>query len=97
MIDDSFMSEPAGHRWSGARLMEHFGAASASGSPHPALNVHTLWALILARPHLLQEQPRLRGVLEEHVGRLLDAPDLQAATRIADAALRISPLRWRDR
>ncbi len=80
-VDDSFMTEPPRHRWSGLRLLEHLAPRVCPGSPHLSLNAHTLWALVLARPRVLEEQPRLRAAIGIQVERLLDAPDLHPATK----------------
>jgi transcriptional regulator with XRE-family HTH domain len=79
--DDRFMTETPRQSWSGSRLLEHLVPRVREGSPHLALNAHTLSALILARPRVLEEQPRLRTRVGHRVERVLDAADLDPATR----------------
>jgi hypothetical protein len=74
------MTENPRQTWSGARLLEHLVPRVREGSPHLALNAHTLSALILARPRVLEE-PRLRTRIGHQVEHVLDAADPDPATR----------------
>jgi hypothetical protein len=80
-VDDRFMTETPKRPWSGALLLEHLVPRVREGSPHLALNAHTLWSLILSRPRVLQEQPHLRTQVGHQVERVLDIPDLDPATK----------------
>ncbi|MCO1659732.1 hypothetical protein [Pseudonocardia humida] len=80
-VDDRFMTEASTRPWSGALLLEHLVPRVREGSPHLALNAHTLWALILSRPRVLEEQPHLRTQVGHQVERVLDAPGLDPATK----------------
>jgi transcriptional regulator with XRE-family HTH domain len=79
-VDDRFMAQASTARWSGAQLLEHLTARVHPGSPHLALNAHTLSALVLARPRLLEEHPRLRAAVRRRIEPLLDRSDLPLAT-----------------
>jgi hypothetical protein len=80
-VDDRFMTEVPTRPWSGALLLEHLVPRVREGSPHLALNAHTLWALILSRPRVLEEQPHLRTQVGHQVERVLDAPGPDPATK----------------
>ena len=80
-VDDRFMTEVPKRPWSGALLLEHLVPRVREGSPHLALNAHTLWALILSRPRVLEEQPHLRTQVGHQVERVLDTPDLDPAAK----------------
>lgn len=79
--DDRFMTERRGRRWSGLRLFEHLLSRMDGDSNHLILNVHTLWALLLARPRVLDDQPALCAAAAGQVERVLDTPDLPSRTR----------------
>lgn len=71
--DDSFMPEALGS-WRGDGLLRHLTARLDGRNGYVDLNVHSLWALAAARPHLLVEDPGLRIDLQARVESLLDSP-----------------------
>lgn len=80
-VDDGFMTDNGSIRWSGSRLLDHLVARLDAASPHLMLNAHTLWALVLARPRILQDQPVLRAAVAGRVERVLGAPEVPDRTR----------------
>lgn len=58
--DDHFMVATSTPNWAGTRLLSHLLRRLQPGSDHAELNIHTLWALVLARPFLLEQHPHLR-------------------------------------
>jgi hypothetical protein len=64
--DDSFMVSGMG-AWHGDILLRHLADRLDPSLGYLELNVHTMWALIGAKPRLLSEQP---GVAEELTGRI---------------------------
>lgn len=68
-------------RWPGARLLDHLVARLDADSSHLMFNAHTLWALILARPRILQDQPVLRAAAAGRVEQVLDPGELPDKTR----------------
>jgi transcriptional regulator with XRE-family HTH domain len=87
-VDDSFMQTTRPSSWDGARLLGHLAERIAPGSDQLELNVHTMWQLLLARPHLLTEQPDLRELASARVEETLDRDDLsrQARQELSDVA-----------
>ena len=79
--DDRFMTVPAGRRWTGERVLEHLLTRLEPDSAHLALNVHTVWALMLARPRLVDGRAQLRALAGKRVEHLMDSPDLPTGTR----------------
>lgn len=59
-VDDTFMNRVNPQTWSGVRLLEHLLELLRPSSGHTELNIHTLWALLLAHPTLLSDHPHLR-------------------------------------
>lgn len=80
-VDDRFMIDAAAHRWNGARVLEDLSPRVRTGSPYLPLNAHTLWALVLARPRVLEDNSGLRAATNIRVQQLLGSDDLPAATR----------------
>ncbi len=80
-VDDGFMIDRGRDRWPGARLLDHLVARLDADSPHLMLNAHTLWALILARPRILQDQPDLRAAAAGRIEQVLDSGSLPDKTR----------------
>jgi hypothetical protein len=78
--DDSFMSRDQRVSWSGSQLLEHLLTGLSPTSNHAELNIHTLWALLLARPGILQAQPRLRTLAAVKLDEVTQA-DLTARSR----------------
>lgn len=69
--DDSFMGSGLGN-WRGDILLRHLMDRLDPDLGYLELNIHTLWALLGARPRLLGEQPGVTAELTEKVERLLD-------------------------
>lgn len=80
-VDDGFMIDHGCGRWPGVRLLEHLVSRLDADSPHLMLNAHTLWALILARPRILGDQPELRAATAGRVEQVLDSGVLPDQTR----------------
>ncbi|MGH3613424.1 MAG: hypothetical protein ACRDRK_12700 [Pseudonocardia sp.] len=80
-VDDGFMIDHGRGRWPGVRLLEHLVARLDADTPHLMLNAHTLWALILARPRILADQPELRAAAAGRVEQVLDSGALPDQTR----------------
>ncbi|WP_405086921.1 helix-turn-helix domain-containing protein [Microbispora sp. NBC_01389] len=70
-LSDSFMAEDPITAWRGDRLIRHLLDRLTGELGFIELNIHTLWALVLARPDLLTPE-RIRGELKNHIERLLD-------------------------
>lgn len=68
--DDSFLVDVPAHSWSGTSLMAHL-ADRLQVPGHAELNIHSLWSLVLARPHLLEHHSSLRAKVEQSVDRAL--------------------------
>lgn len=69
--DDSFMPSGLGP-WRGDRLLRHLVERLDGDLGYVDLNVHTVWALLAARPKLLGEDPQPSADLRRRVGILLD-------------------------
>lgn len=69
--DDSFMPSGLGS-WRGDRLLRHLVERLDGDLGYVDLNVHTIWALLAARPILLSDDPRTSADLQRRVGILLD-------------------------
>ncbi|GAA4533053.1 helix-turn-helix domain-containing protein [Amycolatopsis samaneae] len=59
--DDRFLTEIDPCGWGGNRLGWHLVTRLVPGTPQLELNLHTLHSLVVSRPSLLAERPRLRG------------------------------------
>jgi len=80
-VDDGFMTDQRSGRWPGVRLVQRLTARLDVRSPHLMLNAHTLWAMVLARPRILQDQPELRAAAAARIEQVLDAPEVPNRTR----------------
>jgi DNA-binding XRE family transcriptional regulator len=87
-VDDKFMGcvDPRG--WSGVRLLGHLLTRLQPGSGHAELNIHTVWALLLAHPLLLNNHADLRSTTANTVDDLAADQDLsrQARRELSDIA-----------
>lgn len=80
-VDDLFMSRVDLQDWSGARLLGHLLELLRPGSGHVELDLHTVWALLLAHPALLSEHPDLRVATARTVEKLASDQDLSVRSR----------------
>jgi hypothetical protein len=80
--DDSFM--PAGlGPWRGDHVIRHLASRLDAEEGVADLGVHTLSALLAARPRLLGEDPALTADLAETSGRLMDGGRMSSSARQA--------------
>lgn len=75
-LDDSFIATGSAGDWTGRRLLQHLVDRLDPRFGYRELYVHTLWALIAARPALLQSTDR--AVLRDRVEILLDSGEVSA-------------------
>jgi transcriptional regulator with XRE-family HTH domain len=66
-VDDAFMGRIDPRSWAGARLLGHLLQRLHPCSGHTELNIHTVWALLLAHPALLAHHPGLRSDTADRV------------------------------
>lgn len=85
--DDSFMPATLGP-WRGDVLLRHLTERLDGQLGYVDLTVHTLWALVAAKPHLLAEDPRLRLELQARVEGLLDTHPVSPQAMSELAAIR---------
>lgn len=67
--DDAFMTDVDPRSWGGLHPADHLVSRLDPNSPHLALNVATLHALIASRPALLSDWPHLRSALAAALDR----------------------------
>lgn len=75
-LDDTFMGSRRPDTWHGRRLLRHVADRLDPAFGYLDLYVHTLWALLAARPHLLHDGSIDKGVLRNRVEILLDSPEI---------------------
>ncbi|MGH3933966.1 MAG: helix-turn-helix domain-containing protein [Pseudonocardiaceae bacterium] len=80
-IDDEFMVQVDPRDWSGVRLLGHLLGRLHPGAGDAELDIHTVWALLLAHPALLSEHPGLRSAATSMLERLAEDRDLSARAR----------------
>ncbi|GAA3010454.1 hypothetical protein [Actinokineospora diospyrosa] len=85
---DEFMADSNTQAWVGARLLHHLTDRMVPGSPHLALNLHTLHALIASRPSLLAGPVAVRAKVTTALDQLSSAPTLTPLGRDQLAGLR---------
>lgn len=85
--DDTFMPETLG-TWRGDVLLRHLAERLDGELGYVDLTVHTLWALVAAKPHLLAEDPQLRVTLQDRVETLLDTRPVSPQAMSELAAIR---------
>ncbi len=78
-VGDEFMASGRLGPWRGTRLIAHLLDRLDPGHGYTDLYVHTLWALLAARPELLR--PDVRARLRERLPVMLDGPEVSAAAR----------------
>lgn len=76
-LSDAFIASGRRFPWIGRKLMQHLVRGLTPEHDYVELNVHTLWALLAARPQLLHEAP-LTQSLPVRIAALLDSGDLSA-------------------
>lgn len=79
-LDDSFMAAPS-LSWRGVALLRHIVDRLDAGHAFIDLNVHTLWALLQARPGVAHDDPAAASLLIERGERLMDGADLSEQSR----------------
>lgn len=85
--DDAFMTAGLG-RWRGITLLDHLTTRITPDAHDLALNVHTVWSLLLARRGLLDDDPAVTRALAAGVRQLLDHSAVPAAVRTEVASIR---------
>jgi hypothetical protein len=88
--DDAFMCNPA-MDWDGGRLLNHLVGRLQPAAEQVELYVHTLWRLLLARPHLLNGHRTNTSLVAASVSTALDSVDLtqRARRELSDVAYAI--------
>ena len=80
-VDDKFMNRINPQSWSGVRLLEHLLELLDPDAGDTELNIHTLWALLLAHPTLLNSHPHLKLRTTNALDRLTEDHDLSPPAR----------------
>ncbi|WP_239157507.1 hypothetical protein [Actinocatenispora thailandica] len=78
--DDSYMADSS-LRWRGAVLLRHIVDRLDADHAFIDLNVHTLWALLQARPGVAVAEPETASLLVTRSQRLMDTAELSARAR----------------
>ena len=85
--DDTFMGADLG-RWRGLTLLNHLTARISPNADDLALNVHTVWALIVARRGILEDDQVLAQSLAARIAELLDTAQLAPSVRSEAESIR---------
>jgi transcriptional regulator with XRE-family HTH domain len=80
-VNDKFMERVDPRSWNGVRLLGHLLGLLHPGSGHAELNLHTLWALLLTHPALLDNHPHLRSATARTIDELAGDHDLSVRAR----------------
>lgn len=80
-VDDEFMRRVNPQDWGGTRLLRHLLERLHPGLGHAELNLHTVWALLLAHPTLLSSCPNLRASAAATMEALTADHDLSPEAR----------------
>jgi transcriptional regulator with XRE-family HTH domain len=75
-LSDAFITSSGPRPWSGRKLMQHLVRGLTPAHDYVEMNVHTLWALLAARPRLLHEASAVARSLPDRIAVLLDSGDL---------------------
>jgi transcriptional regulator with XRE-family HTH domain len=79
-LSDDFIAERALRPWPGDRLLAHLADGITPHHGYVDLNVHSVWALLQARPHLLRSGVAAR-TLRDRLPIMLDSGELSARGR----------------
>lgn len=80
-LSDDFIAEPTPGPWHGDRLLGHLVKGLTPRHGFFDLNVHTLWALLAARPNLLRAPSPAGRALRERLPVMLDDAQLSPQAR----------------
>ncbi|MBT2439019.1 helix-turn-helix transcriptional regulator [Streptomyces sp. ISL-36] len=80
-LSDDFIASPQPAPWQGDKLMQHLVRGLTPNHGFFDLNVHTLWALLAARPSLLRPSSGAGQGLRISLPVLLDSKELSARSR----------------
>lgn len=79
-LSDDFIARPVPAQWSGDRLLSHLAMGLSVGHGYMDLNLHSVWALLRARPDLLRSGAAGR-FLRSRIAVLLDSGELSPRAR----------------
>jgi len=80
-LTDDFIAEPVPATWAGHQLLGHLLDRLTPGYGYLDLYIHTLWALIAARPGLLGDPASSTALLRKRLEILLDGAQVSARSR----------------
>ncbi|MFD8935056.1 helix-turn-helix domain-containing protein [Streptomyces sp. NPDC059578] len=80
-LSDDFIADPVQGTWQGNRLYAHLVKGLTPQHGFFDLNVHTLWALLSIRPHLLHVPSQAGSLLRERLPVMLDDHQISQQTR----------------
>lgn len=80
-LSDDFIAATTAPTWHGHKLLQHLVAGLSPEQGFFDLNVHTLWALLAARPNLLRAQSTPGHALRDQLTVLLDVTEPSTRAR----------------
>jgi transcriptional regulator with XRE-family HTH domain len=80
-LSDDFIAASRPGPWAGDRLMQHLVRGLTPEHGFFDLNVHTMWALLTARPNLLRGAPASTQALRDRLPMMLDSRELSPQAR----------------
>lgn len=80
-LSDDFIADSTATAWQGHKLLQHLVAGLSPEQGFFDLNVHTLWALLAARPNLLRTTSGPGRALRDRLPVLLDVTGLSTRAR----------------